>query len=37
MEDVEKDGQKFPRFQKIAGADPSVIAELEKIRKEMYP
>jgi hypothetical protein len=35
MEDVEKDGRKFPRFQKIV--DPSIIEELLKIRNEMYP
>ncbi len=35
MGDVEKDGKKFPRFQKIT--DPAIIAELEKIRSEMYP
>ncbi len=34
MEEVEKDGKKFPRFQKIT--DPVVVAELEKIRGEMY-
>lgn len=34
MGDVEKDGRKFPRFQKIT--DPAVIAELEKIRDQMY-
>jgi len=31
---VEKDGKTFPRFSKIE--DPAVIAELEKIRAEMY-
>ncbi len=35
MGDVEKDGKKFPRFQKIT--DPVIIAELQKIRAEMYP
>ena len=35
MEEVEKDGKKFPRFQKIT--DPAIIAELERIRGEMYP
>jgi hypothetical protein len=34
MEDVTKDGQIFPRFQKIT--DPVIIAELKKIRSEMY-
>ena len=34
MEDVTKDGKTFPRFQKIT--DQTVIAELEKIRGEMY-
>ncbi len=34
MEDVEKDGKKFPRFKKIT--DPTVIAQLEKVRGEMY-
>ena len=31
---VTKEGKTFPRFQKIS--DPKVIAELEKIRDEMY-
>ena len=35
MENVEKDGKKFPRFQKIT--DPMIILELQKIRGEMYP
>lgn len=35
MEDVEKEGKGFPRFQKITA--PKVISELEKIREEMYP
>lgn len=35
MGDVEKDGRKFPRFQKII--DPVIIAKLEMIRSEMYP
>lgn len=35
MEDVEKDGKRFPRFQKIT--DSATIAELEKIRDTMYP
>jgi hypothetical protein len=35
MEDVEKEGRRFPRFQKIT--DPVVIVKLEKIRSEMYP
>lgn len=34
MENVEKDGRKFLRFQKIA--DPEKIAQLEKIRRQMY-
>lgn len=34
MEDIEKDGKKFPRFQKITDLD--VIAELQKIRIKMY-
>ncbi len=34
MGDVEKDGKIFPRFQKIT--DPEIIAQLEKIRSEMY-
>lgn len=33
-EDVTKDGSTFPRFKKIE--DPAVIAELAKIRGEMY-
>lgn len=35
MGDVEKNGKKFPRFKKIT--TPEVIAELEKVRNEMYP
>lgn len=35
MEDIEKDGQRFPRFQKII--DPAIIEKLDKIRQEMYP
>lgn len=35
MEDVEKDGKVFPRFQKIT--DPELISMLEKVRAEMYP
>lgn len=34
MEDVEKEGKTFPRFQKIT--DLEILSELEKIRKEMY-
>jgi hypothetical protein len=34
MEDVTKDGKTFPRFTRIT--DPEIIAQLEKIRKEMY-
>jgi|SRR3989344_482414 len=34
MGEVTKDGRAFPRFQKII--DPSIIAELEKIRSDMY-
>ena len=34
MGDVTKDGRTFPRFQKIT--DPVVIAELEKIKSQMY-
>src|SRR5258708_715220 len=34
MGDVTKDGQTFPRFAKIT--DPAVIAELEKIKQQMY-
>lgn len=34
MESVTKDGKTFPRFQKIT--EPDVIAELTKIRDEMY-
>jgi hypothetical protein len=34
LEDVKKDGVKFPRFQKIS--DPTTISELERIRTEMY-
>ncbi len=35
MEYVTKDGKTFPRFQKIT--DPKIIAELIKVRDEMYP
>lgn len=34
VENVTKDGKTFPRFQKITGT--VVIAELEKVRAEMY-
>ena len=34
VENVEKEGKTFPRFKKIT--DPDIIAELEKIRDEMY-
>jgi hypothetical protein len=34
MEEVEKEGKKFPRFKKIT--DSNVIAKLEKVRAEMY-
>ncbi|WKZ24847.1 MAG: DUF1653 domain-containing protein [Patescibacteria group bacterium] len=34
MEDVNKDGKTFARFQKIS--DPNIINELKKIREEMY-
>lgn len=34
MENVEKNGRKFPRFQKIT--DPAIIEQLEKIKKKMY-
>ncbi len=34
MEEVTKDGKTFPRFTKIT--DPKIIAELEKIKGEMY-
>ncbi len=34
MEDVAKEGKKFARFLKIT--DPKTIAELQKIKKEMY-
>jgi hypothetical protein len=35
MENVTKGGKMFPRFTKIS--DPKIIAELTKIRAEMYP
>ncbi len=35
MEPVTKDGKTFPRFQKIS--DQIIIAELAKIRDQMYP
>jgi hypothetical protein len=35
MGEVEKDGEMTPRFQRIT--DPVVIAELERIRDQMYP
>jgi len=34
MGDVEKEGKMVPRFRKIT--DPEIIAQLEKIRDEMY-
>ncbi len=34
MESVTKDGKTFPRFRKIG--EPEVIAELEKIKVQMY-
>jgi len=34
MGEVEMNGKKSPRFQKIT--DPAVIAELDKVRSEMY-
>lgn len=34
MEEVEKEGKRFPRFAKIS--DPSLIEKLEALRKEMY-
>jgi len=34
MEDIEKDGKVIPRFKKIT--DEKMIAELEKIKNEMY-
>jgi hypothetical protein len=34
MGNVEKNGKIFPRFKKIT--DPNIIAELEKIKGEMY-
>ncbi len=35
MEDVEWEGKTIPRFRKVT--DSSVIAELERVREEMYP
>ena len=35
MEEVEREGKKMPRFQRIT--NPAVVAELKKIRNEMYP
>lgn len=35
MGEVTKDGSTFPRYKKIE--DPEVIAELKRIRDEMYP
>ena len=35
MEDIIKNGEKIPRFKKIT--DPRIIAQLEKIRTQMYP
>lgn len=35
MEEVEKDGVKVPRFIRIT--DPSLITELEAVRRAMYP
>ena len=34
MEEIEVDGKRFPRFQKIT--DPQVIMKLEAIRAQMY-
>jgi hypothetical protein len=34
LEIIEKEGKTFQRFQKIT--DPAVVAELEKVRDEMY-
>ncbi|HET8575177.1 MAG TPA: DUF1653 domain-containing protein [Candidatus Paceibacterota bacterium] len=34
MGEVEKEGERIPRFQRIT--DPRIIAELEKIRNRMY-
>lgn len=34
MENIEKDGKTFPRFQKIT--ERTIIIQLEKIRDEMY-
>lgn len=34
MENVTKDGQTFPRFQKIT--DQNIISKLEEIKKEIY-
>ena len=34
MEEVTKEGRTIPRFQKIT--DPVIIAELERVKKEMY-
>jgi hypothetical protein len=34
MEEITKDSKTFPRFQKIT--DQKIIAELERIKKEMY-
>ncbi|HVW82608.1 MAG TPA: DUF1653 domain-containing protein [Candidatus Paceibacterota bacterium] len=35
MEEVEKEGKRFPRFAKIA--DPAVLRQLEELREKMYP
>jgi hypothetical protein len=34
MEEVQKDGNRVPRFRKIT--DPALISELEKVRMQMY-
>ncbi|MEK7646620.1 MAG: DUF1653 domain-containing protein [Patescibacteria group bacterium] len=34
MENIEKEGRSFPRFQKIT--DPTIISELKKVRDAMY-
>ena len=35
LEEIEKEGVKIPRFKMIT--DPSLIAELEDVKMEMYP
>jgi hypothetical protein len=35
MEEVEKEGKRFPRFTRIT--DPALVGKLEELREKMYP